>query len=106
MTPSDLWVLAEAASISPLLALASITLGTALALLLTALAFSPSRIARGLYRLYIFVLRGTPVLLLALLVFYALAAFWGRINPYVAGVIVLTLYLAALFAEVFRGGVL
>jgi len=52
------------------------------------------------------VVRGTPVLLLALLVFYALAAYWGRISPYAAGVVVLTLYLGALFAEVFRGGVL
>ena len=46
------------------------------------------------------------MLLLALLTFYALAAYWGRINPYAAGVVVLTIYLGALFAEVFRGGVL
>jgi His/Glu/Gln/Arg/opine family amino acid ABC transporter permease subunit len=106
MTLFDLWVLTRAALISLLLALASIALGTALALLLTPVAFAPWRIARILYRLYVFVVRGTPVLLLALLVFYALAAYWGRISPYVAGVVVLTLYLAALFAEVFRGGVL
>jgi polar amino acid transport system permease protein len=106
MTLSDLWVMTQAASLSLLLALASIVFGTALALLLTPLAFAPWVIARILYRLFIFVVRGTPVLLLALLVFYALAAFWGRISPYTAGVIVLTLYLAALFAEVFRGGVL
>ena len=106
MTLFDLWVLTRAASISLLLALASIALGTLLALLLTPLAFAPFRVARILYRFYIFVVRGTPVLLLALLVFYALAAYWGRISPYAAGVIVLTLYLGALFAEVFRGGVL
>jgi ABC-type amino acid transport system permease subunit len=39
-------------------------------------------------------------------VFYSLAAYWGQISPYAAGAIVLTIYLSALFAEVFRGGVL
>jgi polar amino acid transport system permease protein len=106
MTPSDLWVLAQAAAISLLMALASIAFGTLLAGLLTPLAFAPWRLLRVIYRLYIFVVRGTPVLLLALLVFYALASFWGRISPYAAGVVVLSFYLAALIAEVFRGGVL
>ena len=106
MTPSDLWVLAQAAAISLLMALASIAFGTLLAGLLTPLAFAPWRLLRAIYRLYIFVVRGTPVLLLALLVFYALASFWGRISPYAAGVVVLSFYLAALIAEVFRGGVL
>lgn len=106
MTSSDLWVMAEAACISLALALASITGGTLLAVLLTPLAFAAFAPARFLYRLFVFVVRGTPVLLLALLVFYALASLWGRIGPYAAGVVVLTIYLAALFAEVFRGGVL
>ena len=106
MTASDLWVMAEAARISLALALAAIAFGTLLALLLTPLAFAPFALARFLYWLYVFLVRGTPVLLLALLLFYALAALWGRISPYAAGVVVLTIYLAALFAEVFRGGVL
>lgn len=106
MTPSDLWVMGQAALVSLGLALGSIALGTMLAVLLTPLAFIPFAPARIFYRLYVFIIRGTPVLLLALLTFYALAAFWGRINPYAAGVAVLTIYLGALFAEVFRGGVL
>ena len=106
MTPSDVWVMAEAARISLALALAAIAFGTLLALLLTPLAFAPFALARFGYWLYVFLVRGTPVLLLALLLFYALAAVWGRISPYAAGVVVLTIYLAALFAEVFRGGVL
>jgi polar amino acid transport system permease protein len=106
MTASDLWVLAQAASISLALALAAIAFGTLFALLLTPLAFAPFAAVRFLYALFVFVMRGTPVLLLALLVFYALASFWGRISPYTAGVVVLAIYLTALFAEVFRGGVL
>ena len=106
MTSSDLWVMAQAALASLGLAISSIALGTMLAVVLTLLAFVPFAPVRVLYRLYVFVVRGVPVLLLALLVFYALAAYWGRINPYTAGVVVLTIYLGALFAEVFRGGVL
>jgi His/Glu/Gln/Arg/opine family amino acid ABC transporter permease subunit len=106
MTSSDVWVMAHAAQISLALALCSITSGTILAVLLTPLAFARFALARFAYRLYVFVVRGTPVLLLALLTFYALASYWGRISPYAAGVVVLTIYLSALFAEVFRGGVL
>lgn len=106
MTSSDLWVMAQAALVSLALAIGSIALGTILAVMLTPLAFVPFAPARIFYRLYVFIIRGTPVLLLALLTFYALAAFWGRINPYAAGVVVLTMYLGALIAEVFRGGVL
>src|SRR6266849_999659 len=46
------------------------------------------------------------LLVLALLVFYALPALDLKTGPYVAGLLVLTLYVGALFAEVFRGGVL
>ena len=106
MTYSDVWVMVQAAVVSLGLALGSITLGTVLGVVLTLLAFAPFAPARIFYRLYVFIIRGTPVLLLALLTFYALAAFWGRINPYAAGVVVLTMYLGALIAEVFRGGVL
>ena len=106
MTYSDVWVMVQAAVVSLGLALGSITLGTVLGVALTLLAFAPFAPARIFYRLYVFIIRGTPVLLLALLTFYALAAFWGRINPYAAGVVVLTMYLGALIAEVFRGGVL
>jgi His/Glu/Gln/Arg/opine family amino acid ABC transporter permease subunit len=106
MTSSDLWILGEAALVSLALALSSILLGTLLALAVVALAFAPAAPLRALYQAYVFIVRGTPVLLLALLMFYALAAFWGRISPYVAGSLVLTVYLSAFIAEVVRGGVL
>ncbi|HYB40536.1 MAG TPA: amino acid ABC transporter permease [Candidatus Methylomirabilis sp.] len=103
---STLSLLARGALVSLWLAAASIILGTVLAVLLMALAFSRIALARHLYRLYVWVVRGTPVLVQALLVFYALPALDLRTGPYVAGVLVLTLYLGALIAEVIRGGVL
>ncbi len=99
-------ILLKAAGVSLALACAAIVCATVLAVLLTTLAFSRVLPVRLFYRLYVYLIRGTPLLVLAMLIFYALPAFDLRSGPYVAGVFVLAIYLAALFAEVFRGGVL
>jgi His/Glu/Gln/Arg/opine family amino acid ABC transporter permease subunit len=106
MFESTLALLARGALVSLWLAIASIAAGTVVAVLLMALAFSKVALARRAYRLYVWVVRGTPVLVQALLVFYALPALDLHTGPYIAGVVVLTLYLGALIAEVIRGGVL
>jgi His/Glu/Gln/Arg/opine family amino acid ABC transporter permease subunit len=103
---STLRLLAQGAVVSLLLAVVGISGGTILALLLNLFAFSRVALARGCYHLYIYFVRGTPLLVQALLIFYALPAFDLRIGPYAAGALVLALYVGALFAEVFRGGVL
>ncbi len=89
-------LLLKGAGVSLALALTSTALATVLGAALTALGFSRFAALRALY----------PLLVLALLIFYALPALDLRTGPYVAGVLVLTLYVGALFAEVFRGGVL
>jgi His/Glu/Gln/Arg/opine family amino acid ABC transporter permease subunit len=88
------------------LAVAGITCGTVLGLVLTPLGFLRFWPLRAFYHLYVFFTRGTPLLVLALLIFYGLPAFNFSQGPYVAGTIVLTVYSSAFFAEVFRGGVL
>jgi polar amino acid transport system permease protein len=94
------------AGVSLLLAIVGITFGTVLGVLLAALGFSRFAALRLLYRLVVFLVRGTPLLVLALLVFYTLPALDLRAGPYVAGGLVLSLYTSVFFAEVFRGGVL
>ena len=106
MDGSSLWLLVQGAAVSALLAAAAIALGTALGVGLTVLAFSRLAAVRAAYRVWVYTVRGLPVLVLALLVFYALPAMDLRTGPYVAGVVVLSLYVSVLFAEVFRGGVL
>jgi His/Glu/Gln/Arg/opine family amino acid ABC transporter permease subunit len=103
---STLRLLAQGALVSLLLAIVGVIGGTILALLLNLLAFSRVAAARGFYHVYIYFVRGTPLLVQALLIFYALPAFNVQIGPYVAGGLVLSLYVGALFAEVFRGGVI
>jgi len=99
-------ILLKGAGVSLGLACAAIACATVLAVVLTALAFSRLLPVRLFYRLYVYVIRGTPLLVLAMLIFYALPAFDLRTGPYLAAVVVLAIYVAALFAEVFRGGVL
>ena len=105
MTPNDFRQLVEGAAFSLVLALGSIFCGTILAVILTTLAFVPMRPVRMLYRCYIWAIRGTPLLVLAMLVYFPLGGVVG-LGPYSAGVGVLSIYLSALVAEVLRGGVI
>ena len=106
MAASTLWLLAQGAAVSLYLAFVGVIGGTVLALLLNLLAFSRFRLVRWCYFTYIYFVRGTPLLVQALLIFYALPSFGLRLGPLAAGALVLTLYIGAMFAEVFRGGVL
>ena len=106
MPPGTLPLLVHGAAVSLALAAGAVIGGTLLAVGLAVLAFSRLRALRAFYRVYVYVVRGTPLLVLALLLFYALPALDLRTGPYIAGTIVLVVYTAALFAEVFRGGVL
>lgn len=103
MIRHDFLLLVEGAGFSLVLALGALFCGTILAVGLTSIAFVPARLIRALYHGYIWVVRGTPLLVLAMLVFFSLGSGLG---PYSAGVVVLSIYLSALIAEVFRGGVL
>src|SRR5260370_36996381 len=104
--PGSLALLAQGRVASLLLAAAAIGGRPVLAIVLAAGAFSRFAAARAAYRVYVYIVRGTPLLVLALLLFYALPALDLRTGPYIAGTLVLIIYTGALFAEVFRGGVL
>ena len=106
MPPGSLALLAQGAVVSLLLAATAIAGGTLLAIMLATVAFSRWAAARTAYRIYVYIVRGTPLLVLALLLFYAMPALDLRTGPYIAGTLVLIIYTSALFAEVFRGGVL
>ena len=102
---ATLTMLLKGAGVSLALAAASIACGTVLAAGLTTLALARLLPLRLFYRLYVWAIRGTPLLVLALLVFYALPLLDLRAGPYIAGILVLTLYVGALGAVVLRGGV-
>jgi polar amino acid transport system permease protein len=103
MTLNDFFTLLRGAAMTIELAAGTIPAATLLATLLVILAVSSQPLLRLAYRGLLWVIRGTPLALLALLVFYALAAHAIRIGPVFAGILVLSIYFSVLYAEVIRG---
>jgi len=98
------------------LASGSVALGAVLALPLAALRMSPMAILDWLARAYVFVFRGTPLLVQIFLIYYGLGQFrpalqelglWTFVRePYWCALAALTLNTAAYLSEVMRGGLL
>jgi His/Glu/Gln/Arg/opine family amino acid ABC transporter permease subunit len=88
------------------LALAVVTLGTLLGTGLGILATGGSRTVRGIINVYIFVLRGVPVLVVMFLGYYAFPALGLRVNTYVAVGLAQIVYMGAFTAEIVRSAIL
>lgn len=63
------------------------------------------KLVHYLIQLYIWVMRGTPLLLQLIFVYYVLPTIGIRLDRLPAAVIAFTLNYAAYFAEIFRGGI-
>ena len=59
----------------------------------------------GLIHIYIWVMRGTPLLLQLIFIYYVLPSVGIRLDRLPAALIAFTLNYAAYFAEIFRGGI-
>lgn len=88
------------------LALAVVTLGTLLGTGLGILATGGSRTVRGVINVYIFALRGVPVLVVMFLGYYAFPALGLRVNTYVAVGLAQIVYTGAFTAEIVRSAIL
>ncbi|MDQ0559113.1 octopine/nopaline transport system permease protein [Rhizobium mesoamericanum] len=97
------------------LAVTSICLGAILALLLALARLSGIAVLDWFARLYVFVFRGTPLLVQIFLIYYGLgqfpairhSIFWPFLrDPYWCAVLALTLNTAAYASEIIRGGLL
>jgi His/Glu/Gln/Arg/opine family amino acid ABC transporter permease subunit len=88
------------------LALIVVTLGTLLGTGLGILATGRSRIVRGAITVYIFALRGIPVLVVMFLGYYAFPALGLRVDAYVAVGVAQIVYVGAFTAEIVRSAVL
>lgn len=79
----------------------SIPLGIAVAFLMQ-VHFKP---LSWLINIYIWIMRGTPLLLQLIFIYYVLPSIGIRLDRMPAAVIAFTLNYAAYFAEIFRGGI-
>jgi polar amino acid transport system permease protein len=92
------WLTTVAVSLAALAA--SILVGAVAAAMLR----SSRPLVEAAARVYVELIRGTPLLVQLLIGFYVVASAVGLDNRYVAGVLVLALFSGAYMAEIFRGG--
>src|SRR5580700_2644084 len=97
------------------LAFLSVALGAVIGLILALMRLSGVALLDWIARLYLFVFRGSPLLVQIFLIYYGLGQFaWIRASvlwpflrePFWCAVLALTLNTAAYASEIFRGGLL
>ena len=99
--PSFLAGAAMTLSVSVISTLVGLALGLAAALA----RLSPWRVLRVGARVYVEVVRGTPLLVQLFFVYAALPFYGIRLSALTAGVVALSLYCGAYAAEIFRAGI-
>jgi L-cystine transport system permease protein len=88
------------------LAVVSFAVGLVLALGVALMRMSRSRVLSGLARVYISVIRGTPLLVQLFVIFYGLPSLGLLINPWPSAVIAFSLNVGGYAAEVIRAAIL
>lgn len=88
------------------LALLSFVLGLVLALLVALLRLSRNKIANGVGRFYVSVIRGTPLLVQLFVIFYGLPAIGVKLDPWPSAIIAFSLNVGGYAAEVIRAAIL
>ena len=88
------------------LALASMALGLAIALLVALMRLSKVRVVAGLARAYVSVIRGTPLLVQLFIVFYGLGSIGLKIDPWPSAILAFSLNVGGYAAEIIRAAIL
>lgn len=86
------------------LSLAALVASTAIGAVAAVCLQSRNVFAEAVGRVYVELIRGTPLLVQLLIGFYVIANAVGLENRFVVGVLVLSLFSGAYMAEIFRGG--
>ena len=97
--------LIQAAGLSLVISVLALGLAVVAGLALAFMRLSSNGVVSGLSWTYVWLVRGTPLLLQIFLIFYGLPSLGIRLPPFEAGVIALGLNSAAYFAEIFRAAI-
>ncbi len=101
------WPLVEAALLFTLpLAIISFILGIIVALFTALARLSNNRILNGIANFYVWIIRGTPLLVQLFILFYGLGSIGIIIDPFPAAVIGFTLNVGAYSSEVIRAAII
>jgi cystine transport system permease protein len=88
------------------LALASFGLGLILALVVALMRLSRNRVVSSIARIYVSVIRGTPLLVQLFVIFYGLPSVGITISPWPSAIIAFSLNVGGYAAEVIRAAIL
>ncbi|MHA7305282.1 amino acid ABC transporter permease [Arthrobacter sp. TMN-49] len=88
------------------LALASFALGLLIALVVAVMRISSNKLANGAGRVYVSLIRGTPLLVQLFVIFYGLPAVGVKIEPWPSAIIAFSLNVGGYAAEVIRAAIL
>ena len=88
------------------LTLASFAVGLVIALVVAVLRISSNKLAAGVGRFYVSVIRGTPLLVQLFVIFYGLPAVGVRIDPWPSAIIAFSLNVGGYAAEIIRAAIL
>jgi polar amino acid transport system permease protein len=97
--------LLRGARVTIALTVVSLCFGIALGLLLGLARVSPSPVVRNPALAYIEVVRGTPLLMQLIFIYYGLPSLGINLDAYSAGILGLSLNSAAYVGEIFRAGI-
>ncbi len=104
---SSLWPILREALLGTIpLALASFALGLVLALVVALMRLSRVRLVSGAARVYVSVIRGTPLLVQLFVIFYGLPSVGLTISPWPSAIIAFSLNVGGYAAEVIRAAIL
>lgn len=104
-------LLLEGLKITTLISIISIVIGIAIGLIMCLFGISKNRGLRGFAAVYIWLIRGTPMIVQAFIVYFGFPQIIAMFHPgfrlaaFTAGVITLSLNAGAYLAEIFRGGI-
>lgn len=77
-----------------------------LGLVLAVMSLSGIKLLKAIYTVYVYIVRGIPVMIFGLFLFFGIGALLGiKFNPLIASIITLTVNASAYLAEIFRGGI-
>lgn len=82
-----------------------VLLGTALGIAFALLRISSFWLLRVIASAYIEIIRGTPMLVQIVIIYFGLTEFGINLSPFMSGIVALTINSAAYMAEVFRAGI-
>jgi cystine transport system permease protein len=104
---ASLWPMVRGALTGTIpLTLASFAIGLVLALVVALMRLGRSRVAAGVARGYVSVIRGTPLLVQLFVIFYGLPSVGVTISPWPSAIIAFSLNVGGYAAEVIRAAIL